>query len=193
MKISAILLDFYGVLYSNFDWKVIDKRIYSDKEKAAEFVSLKRLSNEGRLSDDEFRDSVTKLANDEKHPNEPAVLSHPICNNHLIESIRQLLPDVKLALLSNGNQANIEALMKQGEIHSHFDLIATSSQTHLFKPQLVAFNYVYDKLGIEPKQGVLIDDSPTHVQGARSHGLTAIQYSENSTTIAELEKLLQKQ
>lgn len=47
---KAVILDFYGVLYSNFDWKVIEERIKPDPVKAKRFEELKEQSNRGEIT-----------------------------------------------------------------------------------------------------------------------------------------------
>ncbi len=63
--IKALIFDFYGVIYSNFDWNVIDARVYPYEDRAKEFVSLKRLANKGDISNTDFLSAVAKLAKDE--------------------------------------------------------------------------------------------------------------------------------
>src|SRR5680860_1471722 len=100
--IKALIFNFYGVIYGNFNWDIIDSRIYSDENKARAFVDLKTSANRGDISNEELLEQVAKLAEDEKHPNNSTVKFGPSINYAALGLVESLKHKFKIGLLSNG-------------------------------------------------------------------------------------------
>lgn len=176
--IKALIFDFYGVIYSNFNWSAIDERIYSDSSKAEVFTKLKRQANKGYISNEELTAKVGSLAEDDKYPNRPAVKSGPSLNYAVLGLIESIKSDkCKIALLSNGTHEHINNVFaKLGGTDNFFDTVITSSDTQFIKPSKKAFLGAAKRLGTQPNQTLVIDDSPGHVAGALAAGLQAIKF-----------------
>jgi HAD superfamily hydrolase (TIGR01509 family) len=186
--IKLVILDFYGVLYSNFNWPVVDERIYSDEGKSQKFAYLKSLSNRGKLTNQEFRAEVAKLAHDNDNPNRPAVLATAKINDELIDIIRSTLPESKIVLLSNGNRPDVLQQIEECGIKDEFEHIYTSSDLKFLKPQIGVYIKVFHDYQVEPSDVVIIDDSPNHVAATKSYGFNTIKFNDNHSLQQELEK-----
>lgn len=185
--IKALIFDFYGVIYSNFDWDAIDARIYPDKSKAKEFVALKRRANKGDISNDEFLLNVSELADDANHPNAPAVKLGPSINYTALGLIESIKDRYKIGLLSNGTHKHINHVFEElGGADKFFDEIITSSDTKFIKPDKQAFLGVAKKLGVDPNETIVIDDSAGHIDGAKKAGFETIRFNDMEQLRQEL-------
>ncbi len=188
--IKALIFDFYGVIYSNFDWDVIDERIYPDETKAKEFIALKRAANKGDLSNDKFLTEVSKIAEDVKYPDKPAVKLDSSVNYSVLGLIESMKNKYKIGLLSNGTQEHINSVFKKlGGANKFFDVVVTSSDTQFIKPSKEAFIGTVKRLGTKTEETVVVDDSPGHIEGAINAGLKTIQFSDMKQLRQDLERL----
>lgn len=188
--IEAVILDFYGVIYSNFDWQAITQRIETDENKSNEFRLLKNKSNKGLISSEQFERAVAEAAEDSSHTDSPAVLRDPNINAVLIDEIKKISSTVKFGLLSNGSHSDILAKLDYCGVLGDFTEIITSSNSHHYKPEQAAFEYTFQKLGVNSNEVVFIDDSIRHVEAARSYGYKAILFVDNQRTIEELKRII---
>lgn len=188
--IKAVILDFYGVLFSNFDWKVIDERIKPDPTKAKRFEQLKEQSNRGEITNRYLQTAVADLAGDASHPDSPAVYHRPYFNHELIDYLVALKPKLKIGLLSNGNRGDVERELNQNGRISHLDAVITSSDQPFEKPAREAYDTMFQALGVSPEETVIIDDSQRHVNATRSYGYSSVHYFDEIDFEAEFKKFL---
>ncbi len=192
--IKAIIFDFYGVLYKNFDWFEINDRIYSDPKKRIEFRGYVDKINTGHMRDDKFRKVTAKLAEDKKNVEHPAVYSEPIVDDRLAKFINELPKGLRTACFSNGNKLDVlKALSKHG-YDNLFDLVVVSSELPTAKPDPEAFREVVSRLGeginLKPEEVIIVDDSPRHVDGAKTAGYRTIKYDDFDSFLQKLDRVL---
>jgi len=58
------------------------------------------------------------------------------------------------------------------------------------KPAPPIFKIMLEKMGVKANNALFIDDMPTNVEGAKSAGLHAIQYTDTPTIIAAIKAML---
>ena len=92
---------------------------------------------------------------------------------------------IKTALLSNswGNTYPRETW------DGMFDDIVISGEVQLRKPEPEIYLLSAERLGLQPKECVFIDDMEPNVDGARALGMTAIHHTSYDETRRELESL----
>ncbi len=190
--IKAVVVDFFGVLFSNFDWQVIDERIKPYPDKWQRFQELKRLSNRGEITNRYLQTAVADLAEDARHPQRPAVYPKPYFNAPLINFLAAIKPPLKLALLSNGNRRDVMEQLRLNGALKYLDAIQTSSDSRYEKPQRQAYEQIFKTLGIAADEAVIIDDSQTHTDKTRAYGFKSIHYFEELDFETELKKYLRK-
>lgn len=190
--IKVILTDFYGVVYDNFDWQVIYERVHSDPKKSDQLQGMIRQINQGLIDNETFQQGIAILAEDDKHPGQPAVYPHPTINRALLDYLRTLHGSVKIGLFSNGYRQDVVELVEQGSYGDVFDEIIVSSQLGTFKPSPEAFVKALNLIspGVKPEEAIMLDDSPRHVVGASEAGLHAIKYTDVPSAKTEIEKLV---
>ena len=70
-----------------------------------------------------------------------------------------------------------------------FKQIFVSSEMGLRKPDLKAFTYVADAIGVAPESILFFDDMPENIQGAKAAGFAAVQVQATADVKAALVKL----
>ncbi len=188
--IEAIIFDFYGVIYSNLNWDVVDQRIKTDSKKAEEFRRIVSSANIGEITNLELLAQVSELAEDSKYPEQLAVNVEPSINYSALGLIDNLRGKYKVGLLSNGSrQAIDEALASVGGVQAYFDVVQSSSDTKFIKPAKNAFLFMVKQLGGTLSTTLVIDDSHRHIKGAKEAGLTTIKFSDMEQLRVDLKDL----
>lgn len=188
--IKAVILDFYGVLFSNFDWDVIEERIKPDPTKAERFEELKNQSNRGEITNKYLQSAVADLADDASFPDKPAVYAKPYFNHELIDYLSSQPTKFKIAVLSNGNRRDVARELNKNGVIKLLDAVITSSDSAYEKPQREVYELMFDKLGIQPQEAVIIDDSQRYVNATRGYGYNSIHYFEEIDFETEFKKFL---
>lgn len=187
--IKALIFDFYGVIYSNLDWEVIDQRIKTDEKKAAEFKKLVQKANVGSVDNTKLLEGISKLADDAMYPENLAVNFEPSINYSALGLIENFKTKYKTGLLSNGGRANIDEVLKDvGGADKYFNVVMSSSDTNYIKPAKEAFLNMSKLLGSEPNETLVVDDSYRHIQGADTAGLKTIRFVDMEQLRSELSR-----
>ena len=85
----------------------------------------------------------------------------------------------KIAIISNVAQYHFEAEFwskLSGVEREIFDAVVISGEVGVRKPDVRIFEIAFDWLGVEPRNSVMIDDSPENVEVARSLGARGVVY-----------------
>lgn len=186
MKPDFILLDLGGVLL-NIDYQkplAAFKELgialpFTQKEQSALFDDLET----GKIHPAEFRNSIRKLSQNPLSDRQideawnSILLDLPENRVDLLYRLKQKYP---LFLLSNTNEIHIKAfeeeMMREYGHHVFEDVFTAyyySSRIGKRKPHKEAFLHVIRETGMSAENGVFIDDSPQHIEGAKQVGLQA--------------------
>lgn len=92
----------------------------------------------------------------------------------------------RLVLLSNTNAMHFEFIERQYPLLRHFDEFVLSYRVGAVKPEEPIYRSVIDAARCEPAECFFTDDIPAYVEGARRHGIDAVQFHNAETTIDEL-------
>lgn len=96
---------------------------------------------------------------------------------------------VRLGLLSNAGAGARSRLETLG-VTALFDVVVTSGDVGLAKPDPAIFRLAADRLGVPPAACAFVDDTPRHVEGARAVGMRA--HHHHRTRMADLIAFLRK-
>jgi putative hydrolase of the HAD superfamily len=86
-----------------------------------------------------------------------------------------------------GMAARPEAASRAGEIMQHFDAIIESSKAGLRKPDPRIYLMMCERLGVEPKVCVYLDDLGGNCKPAAQLGMVAIKVMSEAQALADLE------
>lgn len=92
------------------------------------------------------------------------------------------------ALTDNVNEI-VDHLKFQHDFWPIFDGAIVSSEVGCMKPHPEIFNHLLDQYRIEASETVFIDDMPHNVEGARSLGISGIQFENSAQCEGELKLL----
>jgi putative hydrolase of the HAD superfamily len=103
----------------------------------------------------------------------------------LVEELRAVVPVV---LLTNAT-SRLDTDLADAGLADRFDAIANSSVLGVAKPDPLVYERAAALVGLEPRDCVLIDDGPGHVEGGRAAGAAAILHRSVGETREELRAL----
>jgi len=93
----------------------------------------------------------------------------------------------KTALLSN---AEVPAMQFFDELgYDMFDVVVFSCAEGITKPERKIYEITVDRLGLQPRQVVFIDDRPENINGAKETGLSTILFRDIEQVKKELSRL----
>jgi len=107
----------------------------------------------------------------------------------LVNFIRSLQPRYQTAVISNATDGLRRSLTHQFAIADAFDLIVTSAEEKVMKPDAEIFLRTLARLGRAPEEAVFVDDFAHNIQAAQAVGLHTIHFQAGTDVPAELAKL----
>jgi glucose-1-phosphatase len=112
-------------------------------------------------------------------------------NTDLVEYFRSLRPKYQTAILSN---SFIGAREREQEIY-HFDeicdFIIYSHEVGIAKPDLRIYDLTCERLGLSPKEVILLDDYQESIEAAHEFGIHGILFQNNAQAIADIQACIQ--
>ena len=107
-------------------------------------------------------------------------------NLETISLIRKLKKDYKIGLLSNHIEDWLGNIIQEKKLDNMFDVIITSYDSKLAKPDIKIFKEILKKLKLKPMECVFIDDIKTNIPPAQKLGMKTIKF----TNLNQLKKEL---
>lgn len=106
----------------------------------------------------------------------------------MVELITRLRAQLPVGLLSNATDRLAEDLVHHG-LHDAFDVVLSSAQLRMKKPDPEIFLHAADAMGQPPQHCFFADDLVENVEGARSVGMRAAVFTTRAQLEAELSSL----
>lgn len=197
--IRHIIFDLGGVLL-NIDYNLTAEAFrmqgFGDFDVVYSQLKQERLFDEletGRISRDDFTEKLSRLSktslSEEKiiEAWNAMLLDMPLRRLHILQQLRL---HYDLILLSNTNEIHEEAFnsltMKEHGvlIAGFFDKVYFSHRIGMRKPDKEVFERILLENGFEAKHTLFIDDSPQHIETAKSLDIQTI-YLEKGMTIED--------
>lgn len=186
--IRAIIFDCFGVLYSN-DWLLFESKYFGhDKSLVQQAEDLLNQSHTGLITYDDFVGTIAKMANI-SFENAFQEIENTVQNTDLLAYIKKLKLNYKIGMLSNAADNWLAEMFIPNQL-ALFDEIALSYEIGVAKPSQSAYQHIADKLGVELKECVFIDDQERYCRAAEDFGMKAIVFRSNEQIVTELKRLL---
>lgn len=187
--IKAIIFDCFGVLTTE-GWLAFREEYFAkDSVLMERALHLMPQLDAGLITYPQFITEVAQMA-EVSESSVRARLDDNVPNEQLLDYIKtDLKPRFSIGMLSNAGDNWLDEMFSADQL-SLFDAIALSYETGHLKPYPEAYHTIAGKLGIEPQEGVLVDDQERHCSGASEVGMRAICYKDFKQMKAELETLL---
>jgi HAD superfamily hydrolase (TIGR01509 family) len=179
--IKGIIFDYNGVITSgDWYWTLIRSKVSNFEEEKVWFEELANQVDLGNITPDDIKDKLSEKLGMEKSEleafKEKIELGSSYIREDLVNYIKELKDDYKLALLSNYNASELRPHLEKHNISSLFDVISISSETKLKKPDKEAFEDILRKIGLSAEEVIFIDDQERHVLAAEKIGIKSLVY-----------------
>lgn len=189
MVIKAIIFDCFGVLVTpgrsvlHSDYPQFDKEIYN----------LDCQSDYGMISRQDFNKTIAEMTGLSADQVESRYWDINARNESVFEWIRELKKTgkFKIGLLSNVGHGWLNDLLPKIERDALFDAVILSSDVGIIKPDPRAFELMATQLGAMPHECIMIDDTPSNIDGAERADMQGILFSSIIQAQAELKRLLE--
>lgn len=186
--IKAVIFDCFGVLTSD-GWKQIREEYFgNDERQMRHAVDIDKAVNAGFMEFGAFVQEVSRMTGltEQEITNR---IGRAIPNNILLGFIKtELKPRFHIGMLSNAANNWLDELFEPAQLKL-FDQVVLSYQIGTVKPDPVAYIAISDKLGVEPRECIFIDDQQRYTAAAEELGMTVIHHDDTHQTIAKLREL----
>ncbi len=192
MKISAVIFDLDNTLmdrdhtFRAFSQKfVADYLGHVDEQKARDIVGYMRITDADGYREKQgfFEELVERLPWLER-PNADQLFAYykehymkeARLMNHALEAIHACQAQgYKLGILTNGHHEIQYGKVEHLELESYFDVILTSGEAGIKKPDPKIYEMILEKLGTTGEETVFVGDHPTNdIWGASQSGMRGI-------------------
>lgn len=192
-KIEAIIFDLNGVIVTDSHWHAITNaalRRGEDREKFHYRVHTKGAKNDifwkfytGRISEKEFLNDLDKNIKNiyvlYKIKNQIYnLLITKINTVNIIKTLKET--NYKLGLLTNFTKELMEYFIstKEGKyVVDFFDIVVNSADIGIKKPDKRTYEIILNRLDVNPRKSIFIDDREKNFKSAKEVGLNTILYS----------------
>ena len=191
--IKAIIFDCFGVFIGN-PYKIRAQALeISHPERADRLHEINRASDRGYLTPKETAEQMSELMGITAEEFMAEQKAGEIRNEELVDYVKTLRPNFKLAMLSNINsRERLDMRFEPGQLDELFDTVVASGDEGYIKPEPEIFEIALHRLEVLPEECVFIDDILEFCQGAEAVGIHAIQYFSFQQAITDLEDLIDK-
>lgn len=105
----------------------------------------------------------------------PQMLHLTVVNDGVSRLVALANTALATALVTTASAASAKAVLSYHKLHGLFDVIVTGNDVTHHKPHPEAYQLAAEKLGVEAKDCVVIEDSDAGVASARAFGATVIR------------------
>lgn len=176
-NIKAILFDFYGVICNEIGTQWYKSITDSDTLKFLK-ETYDAPSDTGEISEMEFFDGIAKAVGKSGTEVRQEWLHSAKIDTELIQEIIKLKSNYKVAICSNTVTPLFKELLHIHDIEKHFDIIVSSSEVGMVKPNADIFYHTLEQLGVSPEEAIFFDDRQKNIDGARNIGIKGFLYTD---------------
>jgi putative hydrolase of the HAD superfamily len=183
---DTILTDYFGVIDSSRYDSWLARHGYT---RSGEFADLSNLTDEGRISMQQFFDGLGRLSGLSSDSIKNDFDEHAAINVELLELLKSLKGKYKIVLVSNASGHYLREILKRYNLEPIFDEIIISGEIGIIKPNREIFDYALDRAGTTAEKAIFIDDHEFNTVPAEGYGIKAVLYRGMGPLRAELKKL----
>ncbi len=110
-------------------------------------------------------------------------------NKDILNLLKSLKKDYKLGLLTNQIQDWLEEIIKLHNLHKIFDVIVSSYESKVAKPDILIYKQIIEKLAVNANECLYIDDFEENLPPAEKLGMRTILFKDLQQLKDELIKL----
>jgi putative hydrolase of the HAD superfamily len=111
-------------------------------------------------------------------------------DDNLADFLRALRPRYKTAILSNALYGARDVFVGVYGLGGAVDLMVISAEEGVAKPAPEIYRRTLERLGVRPEEAVFVDDKIENVEAARAIGIRAIHFTDPTSAIADVKRIL---
>jgi putative hydrolase of the HAD superfamily len=193
-KIKAVVFDLGDVI---LDWRTPFQAFFNRfrLELNSALDSCKDLIIEaelGKMDTDELcRKMMQRLGHFSQWPNLRKIMPAGfIPREESFSLLKQLKGKYRLAILSNLELGQFEAINKLWRLAQFFETAVISCEIGLRKPDPEIFRYLLNKLGLNSQDCLFIDDLDNNVEAAKKLGFATVRFTDPKASVELIRKRL---
>ncbi|MBN1330809.1 MAG: HAD family phosphatase [Candidatus Heimdallarchaeota archaeon] len=196
-NIKSIIFDLDGTLIDTLDLHIQAFQIlFKEINKSLSYEKI--ADNMGRTPRDTLLTLIPELRNNKNQLDFLAKRKEEILTNlinkitkfpganNLLEYVRKL--KLTICLASSTPKYNVIKMLQGASIEDYFQVIITGEDISIGKPNPEIFLKAAEKSGIQPKNCLVIGDSPHDIIAAKKAGMKVIAVTTGKHSIPELKK-----
>lgn len=188
--VRAIIFDLYGVLGLN-GWQDFKQLHFGDDPE--QWERLRKLGQAVDAREASYEQLVEEISRASgagvREVRQNLESTKP--NVHLLDFIENSLHDYRIGVLSNANADVMRGIFTDDNLKL-FDDVVLSVDTGLTKPDETMFELACQRLGVEPKECLFVDDKQSNVDAANRVGLKGLLYRSVTQTERAIKDELSK-
>lgn len=192
--IKAMIFDYGGVLDTGKGFRYFAEKHAEEFNKTPEELhsiikKYWRPARTEKISSGEFWEGISRELKCDREHFEFLMKDFTVVDEEALELVKLLKKKYKLALLSNHIRDWLEEYIDKNNLREIFDLIVTSYDVGIEKPNTGIYEKTIEKLGVEPEECVFIDDQGVNLPPAEELGMKAILFRDVDQLKKELKEL----
>ncbi len=191
IEIKGIIFDYGGVLSPPGSLHPICERFAPEYEVDIEKMHQVLVENWHKarvkeIDDEKFWKNLADFLGTDQKSFRKNFMKYPQFDEKLFELIKRLKKHYKIGLLSNHIKSWLGEDIKKNRLDEIFDVIVTSYDAKLAKPDIKIFEIMIKKIGLKPEECVYVDDMEKNMVPSLKIGMHSILY----TGLGQLKKEL---
>lgn len=186
---KAIIFDFYGVICYE-----VGSNWYKTRPPKELVPELKEKydspSDIGAVSEEDFFDGIAASVGLTGKEVRTEWIEASVVDGDLINYIKHLKIKYKIAICSNTAPNIFREILQTNAIGDLFDVVVSSSEVKMVKPNPDIYIHTLKELGVEPGESVFVDDRETNLEGARAVGIKPLLYKDLEQFKVDLQEIL---
>ncbi|EKD29916.1 MAG: hypothetical protein ACD_78C00214G0002 [uncultured bacterium (gcode 4)] len=194
--IKAIIFDFGGVFSTDDDirefWQNNAEKLGVDAEEANRIsLSIWFEARVGKIDSTIFWEKLGAFTKMSPESFKKYFIEYTGFRDELHQFVKEnLYWKYKLAILSNQIESWLEPILEEKKFREIFDIIITSYNTGLVKPDREIYEKVIQDLNLKAEECIYIEDRPKNLEPAKNLGMNVIEFRDYDSFLKELDFLL---
>jgi len=183
--IKAVIFDVGGVLFNHF----IDGYGEEFEKKNHHLWQHWYECEVDEITEDEFWTKTSEKMKKDKNKFKEQCYSLHTPREDIIEIVKKLHKKYKLAIITNHLRDFFNHLIETYDFERYFDVIVTSFDERIKKPEPRIFEITLERLNLKPDECVFIDDKKGNIDAAQKIGIKGILFKDTDQLEKDLRGL----
>jgi HAD superfamily hydrolase (TIGR01509 family) len=174
-SVKAFVFDCFGVLSSEVAPLVLEAHLPPPVVRAVKDTIIMD-ADRGAISQAVMFEKLSAVLGISPRHVEDEYWSRVHIDRGVVEIIEKLRASYAVGFLSNSPAQFIRDILVRNDLNVLFDTIMISGVEGLIKPDPAIFKRMMERMSIDPHDGVMIDDKPRNIEGARAAGMDGVVF-----------------